>query len=592
MRKNFIILGTILGLFSILSSMVFANWIPIAPGIEYSSLTIAGPNRIFITRLSRASTNCIIDSVTACGRLNKTGLPYNGRESVSLMANRYDDTINYWGEGTVNYWGNRSQVVAAINGDFYNYSAGTAFGGTIEGGWFAKRYIEYGGSGFVWKLNRTCFLGGDVRNGDVPNVFPQLVAFAQSTATITRLNWTRGTNDLVLYTPLYGPHTYTDNSGVEVVVKMDRPNLPFPQGTSYARGNVVQVRKFLGSTPIPFDSVVFSGHGNKTTLLSQCTVGQEVRVYMHVKDYGTPTTRQYPLPADQDWGKAYAGIGGGVYCVVSSQVPSADWAGNIDVHPRTAVAFNSTYIYFVVVDGRTSNSVGMTYDQLGYFCRDSLGAQFAVNQDGGGSSTLWVKGLGVVNYPSDSSERYVANGLVMVNVLPMSKTSTFYSSATVMTIASTAAHLGPGTNYGIVSSYPGVQVGTVVSHSLNGVFAKGQNWWKCLFGSTEGWVSENQLAFIPSNNSNRFASYDTITTLMATPVRLGPGIGFGIATTIPALQVGTIIPHILNGIYMNGEPWWQVDFGGVQGWVNELSIPIKLVDFEAVIEPDNKQNWQ
>ncbi|MDI6784848.1 MAG: hypothetical protein QME64_12245, partial [bacterium] len=193
-----------------------------------------------------------------------------------------------------------------------------------------------------------------MRNGDVPNIVSQIAAFAASTATISRVNWTRGTNELVLYTPQYGPLTYTDGSGVEVVVQMTRPNLPFPQNTSYARGTVVQVYRGLGSTPIPFDHVVFSGHGTKTTLLNQCTTGQEVRVYMHIKDYGTSTTHQYRLPNDQDWGKAYAGIGGGVYCVVSSQVPYADWAGNPAniKNPRTVVAFNSTYVYFVVVDGR------------------------------------------------------------------------------------------------------------------------------------------------------------------------------------------------------------------------------------------------
>ncbi|MDI6784847.1 MAG: hypothetical protein QME64_12240 [bacterium] len=134
MNKNYIGLVVVVSLLFIFVQVVYADWIPVAPGIDYSSLTIAGPNRIFITRMSRTSTNCIIDSITASGRLNKTGLAYNGRESVSLMANRYNDTINYWGEGTVNYWGNRSQVVAAINGVSLPNTGGTAFGGTIEGG--------------------------------------------------------------------------------------------------------------------------------------------------------------------------------------------------------------------------------------------------------------------------------------------------------------------------------------------------------------------------------------------------------------------------------------------------------------------------
>ena len=42
-----------------------------------------------------------------------------------------------------------------------------------------------------------------------------------------------------------------------------------------------------------------------------------------------------------------------------------------------------------------------------------LGATDAVNLDGGGSSTMWVQGPGVVNVPSDGSQRVVANHLAI-----------------------------------------------------------------------------------------------------------------------------------------------------------------------------------
>ena len=45
----------------------------------------------------------------------------------------------------------------------------------------------------------------------------------------------------------------------------------------------------------------------------------------------------------------------------------------------------------------------------------SLGAVNAVNLDGGGSATMWIKGLGVVNHPTDSTgERPVSNALVVL----------------------------------------------------------------------------------------------------------------------------------------------------------------------------------
>jgi len=83
-------------------------------------------------------------------------------------------------------------------------------------------------------------------------------------------------------------------------------------------------------------------------------------------------------------------------------------------HPRTAVGFDATgrTAILVVVDGRWSGvSRGMTRLELAALMVD-LGAVRALNLDGGGSSTLYVAGLGgVVNHPSDGSERVVSNHL-------------------------------------------------------------------------------------------------------------------------------------------------------------------------------------
>ena len=39
----------------------------------------------------------------------------------------------------------------------------------------------------------------------------------------------------------------------------------------------------------------------------------------------------------------------------------------------------------------------------------------AINLDGGGSTTMWIKGKGVINFPSDASgERPVSNVLLII----------------------------------------------------------------------------------------------------------------------------------------------------------------------------------
>lgn len=92
-----------------------------------------------------------------------------------------------------------------------------------------------------------------------------------------------------------------------------------------------------------------------------------------------------------------------------------------DLQPRTAVGYsrNGRYLILVVVDGRQPlYSEGMTLKELGSLMV-SLGAESAMNLDGGGSSTMVVQGSDgqprVLNSPIDSyipgRERPVANHL-------------------------------------------------------------------------------------------------------------------------------------------------------------------------------------
>lgn len=92
-------------------------------------------------------------------------------------------------------------------------------------------------------------------------------------------------------------------------------------------------------------------------------------------------------------------------------------------HNRTAVGIKADgTILLFTVDGRTKNSEGMTLDELTATLR-WLGCTDALNLDGGGSTTMYVKGWpnnGIVNYPSDNfrfdhnGERAVSNAVMVV----------------------------------------------------------------------------------------------------------------------------------------------------------------------------------
>lgn len=88
---------------------------------------------------------------------------------------------------------------------------------------------------------------------------------------------------------------------------------------------------------------------------------------------------------------------------------------NANRHPRTAVAIRkNNKLILMVVDGRNSRAAGMSLMELAGVLK-WLGAKDAMNLDGGGSSTLYIKGKNIVNYPSDNKlfdhegQRRVAN---------------------------------------------------------------------------------------------------------------------------------------------------------------------------------------
>ncbi|HSV41101.1 MAG TPA: phosphodiester glycosidase family protein [Nocardioidaceae bacterium] len=97
---------------------------------------------------------------------------------------------------------------------------------------------------------------------------------------------------------------------------------------------------------------------------------------------------------------------------------------DVALHPRTAVGIDveTRTILLLVVDGRTDESRGLTMRELAELML-ALGAEHALNLDGGGSSTMVARGpfLGNVrvwNTPSDGQQRHVPNGLGWVSTAP------------------------------------------------------------------------------------------------------------------------------------------------------------------------------
>ena len=101
---------------------------------------------------------------------------------------------------------------------------------------------------------------------------------------------------------------------------------------------------------------------------------------------------------------AYEILSFGPTLVVDGRITASDGKGRSSKdNPRTALGqIDENHYVFVVVDGRTDKSDGLSISELGALMK-KIGCKNAYNLDGGGSSTMYFNGR-VVNSPTYTGE--------------------------------------------------------------------------------------------------------------------------------------------------------------------------------------------
>ncbi len=215
-----------------------------------------------------------------------------------------------------------------------------------------------------------------------------------ATRTIDGVNRPRGDDELILFTPEFHRTTLTGPGGVEAAV---------------VEGMVTAVRDGEGSASIPEGGYVLSASG---------AAGSWLRG--HIRASRTVSLKA-AAAASPELGFVPDFILGGGPVLVRAGKPAAtsepgayDEGFSLKRHPRTAAGVRSDgSLVLVTVDGRQPLiSVGMTIAELEALMVE-LGSVEAINLDGGGSTTMVVRGR-VVNAPSDASgERPVSDALLV-----------------------------------------------------------------------------------------------------------------------------------------------------------------------------------
>jgi exopolysaccharide biosynthesis protein len=278
----------------------------------------------------------------------------------------------------------RTGAVAGVNGDFFDINAtGAPIGVGIDDG--KLQTAPAGGHNLTAAIT-------DEGKARLAEVFLDASVTLPDGTEVKASNFNSpvvAANGIGVYTPLWGASSRrTSVAGARRVLEAELRD-----------GVVSQVRDQ------PFDGPILAG----STVLLARDAGADALAALRP---GDRVAVSYAPRADA--GKIAVAIGGNLVLLKDGQVQPVD---TVAMHPRTAVGFSADgkKMWIVTVDGRQANSRGMTELELARHLK-SLGADDAVNLDGGGSSTMLAREEGepgptIHNSPSDGGERLVPNGI-------------------------------------------------------------------------------------------------------------------------------------------------------------------------------------
>jgi hypothetical protein len=341
----------------------------IAPGVTYTKIRDPrGPwsIRVVSIALSEAST---IEPVLASGKLP-------GFETTSSMARRYG-------------------ALAAINGD-YARASGRPVMLFAQDGELAQTALTRGVN-FAVDANETTAY---IKHQKPEMWLYEVDSGLEHTVNLFNAGWP-GSGQISGYSPLGGREEKPPSGACSSRLYPSEGFRPSATRPGVEQTHVVHRSICKSGTLRPKQGRVFSAPmaGSKAFSIASLTPGEEVRFGWSL-----------------GWPGVFETIGGNPTLVRDGQIfiERRGEGAFFSRHPRTGVGTTADgRVLFVTVDGRQSGySVGMTPFRFGKLFL-SLGANYALNLDGGGSTTMVVNG-DVMNRPSDGYERPVSSSLLLL----------------------------------------------------------------------------------------------------------------------------------------------------------------------------------
>ena len=273
----------------------------------------------------------------------------------------------------------RDHAIAGVNGDFFDIghtSAPLGLGKDRQRGLLHARAEGW---------NKAFFIGRKGRPG-IDELPMKAQILHRPRLSVTNLNSPFVTpGGIGLYTPRWGRTSgYAVTQGQRQRVR----------AVTVVDGRVATNRRKLSSGK-QIRGLLLVGRGEGADLLRELPKGARIRPEWYLQ------------------GRPQMAITGNAFLVRDGIIKAVD---DREMHPRTAVGvdYDTGEVLLLVVDGRQRDSRGYTMVELADMMVE-LGADEAVNLDGGGSSTMVGKNrrgrVSVLNDPSDGFQRWVANGI-------------------------------------------------------------------------------------------------------------------------------------------------------------------------------------
>jgi len=285
-------------------------------------------------------------------------------------------------------------IIGGINGDFYYLENGVPIGLLIQNG----RLVSYSNT----KWNAIGFNSDGSVVIDTPNID---MNFTHKGKQYNFGNLNKAQNDWgpYLYTSDFGPNTASTVPSLEVVLDIISGEIKVG-GTVTARVSAIETNS--KATPIGPNQLVLSARNNKPgfSILANFIIGDEV----------TFTFRD----VENKWTNVEQAVGGDKILINNGAIVSG--LSTTNHAPSTAVGVKANgEVVFFQVDGRSTLSQGVSSMEIAQFLHKA-GCIKAIQLDGGGSSAIIARmpghsSPGLLNNPSDGTERHNSNGLLLVS---------------------------------------------------------------------------------------------------------------------------------------------------------------------------------